>query len=265
MLRPSLPGPPFLFGVRRFTLSFEGPPLFLHPQLKPHTRSPLQLRSKPCSVARHLFAQEISSPCGGCVGTDFSPSPSASRLESSTVPTKHSFRAELHCTHSTELRRSIRQKRHPFRTHSNPGELSLQRFERRRQPDLLFPERLARHRSGRFHLRSANPATSPQRRREYRRRLRANLWLWLRQRCNKNHRKNRQRKRHRTKSRERRRAPQPQVTTLTGAPLVQSSASGDHVFVTFGASPGGPVAVWNATAPNQFVISPANPSTTDLA
>jgi len=59
-------------------------------------------------------------------------------------------------------------------------------------------------------------------------------------------------------------APQPQVTTLTGAPLVQSSASGDHVFVAFGASPGGPVAVWNATAPNQFVISPANPSTTDL-
>jgi len=59
-------------------------------------------------------------------------------------------------------------------------------------------------------------------------------------------------------------APQPQVTTLTGAPLVQSSASGDHVFVAFGASPGGPVAVCNATAPNQFVISPANPSTTDL-
>jgi len=59
-------------------------------------------------------------------------------------------------------------------------------------------------------------------------------------------------------------APQPQITTLTGAPLVQSSASGDHVFVAFGASPGGPVAVWNATAPNQFVISPANPSTTDL-
>ncbi len=60
-------------------------------------------------------------------------------------------------------------------------------------------------------------------------------------------------------------APQPQVTTLIGAPLVQSSASGDHVFVAFGASPGGPVAVWNASAPNQFVISPANPSTTDLS
>jgi len=59
-------------------------------------------------------------------------------------------------------------------------------------------------------------------------------------------------------------APQPQLTGLTGAPLVQGSASGDHVFVAFGASSGGPVAVWNATAPNQFVTSPANDSTTDL-
>ena len=59
-------------------------------------------------------------------------------------------------------------------------------------------------------------------------------------------------------------APQPQVTSLTGAPLVQGSASGDHVFVAFGASPGGPVAAWNSTAPNQFVTSSANDSTTDL-
>src|SRR5260370_32554037 len=118
MLRPSLPGPPFLFGVRRFTLSFEGPPLFLHPQLKPHTRSPLQLRSKPCSVARHLFAQEISSPCGGCVGTDFSPTPSASKLDSSTVPTKHSVRPELNCPPSTDIRRSLRPQLHHAPTHS---------------------------------------------------------------------------------------------------------------------------------------------------
>jgi len=59
-------------------------------------------------------------------------------------------------------------------------------------------------------------------------------------------------------------APQPQVTSLAGAPLVQGSSSGDQVFAAFGSSPGGPVAVWNSTAPNQFVISPANPSTTDL-
>src|SRR5712692_445174 len=59
-------------------------------------------------------------------------------------------------------------------------------------------------------------------------------------------------------------APQPQLTGLTGAPLVQGSASGDHVFVAFGSSPGGPVAVWNETAPNQFVTSLANDSSTDL-
>ena len=59
-------------------------------------------------------------------------------------------------------------------------------------------------------------------------------------------------------------ASQPEVTSLTGAPLVQGSASGDHVFVAFGSSPGGPVAVWNASNPNQFVTSPANASSTDL-
>jgi hypothetical protein len=59
-------------------------------------------------------------------------------------------------------------------------------------------------------------------------------------------------------------APQPEVISLTGAPLVQGSASGDRVFVAFGASPGGPVAVWNSSAPNQFVTSAANASTTDL-
>ncbi len=59
-------------------------------------------------------------------------------------------------------------------------------------------------------------------------------------------------------------APQPQVTSLTGAPLVQGTAAGDQVFVAFGAAPGGPVAVWSATAPNQFVTSAANASATDL-
>jgi IPT/TIG domain len=59
-------------------------------------------------------------------------------------------------------------------------------------------------------------------------------------------------------------APQPEVSTLTGAPLVQSNAAGDRVFVAFGAAPGGPLAVWNAVAPNQFVTSVANASTADL-
>src|SRR6266853_2310964 len=59
-------------------------------------------------------------------------------------------------------------------------------------------------------------------------------------------------------------APQPEVTGLTGAPLVQSTASGDRVFVAFGAAPGGPVAVWSASTPNQFITSVANAFTTDL-
>jgi len=59
-------------------------------------------------------------------------------------------------------------------------------------------------------------------------------------------------------------APQPQVTGLTGAPLLQGNATGDHVFLAFGSAPGGPVAVWNASTPNQFVTSAANASSNDL-
>jgi hypothetical protein len=60
-------------------------------------------------------------------------------------------------------------------------------------------------------------------------------------------------------------APQPEVTSLTGAPLVQANAAGDHVFFAFAAAPGGPVAFWDAASPNQFTTSPANDSTSDLA
>jgi hypothetical protein len=59
-------------------------------------------------------------------------------------------------------------------------------------------------------------------------------------------------------------APQPEVTSLTGAPLVQGTAAGNRVFVAFGAAPGGPVAVWSASSPNQFVTSAASASITDL-
>jgi len=59
-------------------------------------------------------------------------------------------------------------------------------------------------------------------------------------------------------------APQPEVTSLTGAPLVRSDATGDHVFVSFGSAPGGPLAVWDASFPNQFVTSAANVSAFDL-
>ncbi|MCU1314759.1 MAG: hypothetical protein JWN63_81 [Candidatus Acidoferrum typicum] len=58
-------------------------------------------------------------------------------------------------------------------------------------------------------------------------------------------------------------ARQPEVTSLAGAPLVQGTGTGDRVFVAFGAAPSGPGAVWSASAPNQFLTSAANASTTD--
>jgi hypothetical protein len=59
-------------------------------------------------------------------------------------------------------------------------------------------------------------------------------------------------------------APQPEVTAITGTPLVQGNAAGDHVFVVFGTAPGGPVASWSATVPNQFATANANSSAIDL-
>jgi len=60
-------------------------------------------------------------------------------------------------------------------------------------------------------------------------------------------------------------APQPEVTSLTGAPLVQSDAAGDTVFLAYDAVPGGPVGSWSAGAPNQFTTSLAKESAIDLA
>jgi hypothetical protein len=60
-------------------------------------------------------------------------------------------------------------------------------------------------------------------------------------------------------------APQPEVTSLTGAPLMQSDSAGDQVFLTFASAPGGPLAYWNASSPNDFVTSAANTSAVDLA
>ena len=59
-------------------------------------------------------------------------------------------------------------------------------------------------------------------------------------------------------------APQREVTSITGSPLVQGAAAGDAVFVAFGSSTGGPAAVWNSSTPNQFTVSPANASASDL-
>lgn len=60
-------------------------------------------------------------------------------------------------------------------------------------------------------------------------------------------------------------APQPEVTSLTGAPLLQSNATGDQVFLAFASAPGGPLAAWSASSPNHFVTSAANSSAIDMA
>jgi hypothetical protein len=59
-------------------------------------------------------------------------------------------------------------------------------------------------------------------------------------------------------------AAQPEISSLTGAPLVQSNGNGDQVFVAFANTPGGPLALWNSTSPNQFSTFTANDSATDL-
>jgi hypothetical protein len=59
-------------------------------------------------------------------------------------------------------------------------------------------------------------------------------------------------------------APQPEVTSITGAPLLQSDAAVDTLFLAYRTSPGGPVAGWSATSPNVFQISSANDTSSDL-
>ncbi len=60
-------------------------------------------------------------------------------------------------------------------------------------------------------------------------------------------------------------ATQAEVTSITGAPLVQSNGDGSQVFVAFAAAPGGPLALWNAAIPNQFSTLAANDSAWDLS
>ncbi|MGB2590752.1 MAG: IPT/TIG domain-containing protein [Candidatus Acidiferrum sp.] len=59
-------------------------------------------------------------------------------------------------------------------------------------------------------------------------------------------------------------AAQPEISSLTGAPLLQSSGAGQQVFVAFASAPGGPLALWNASAPNQFSTFTANDSAVDM-
>lgn len=60
-------------------------------------------------------------------------------------------------------------------------------------------------------------------------------------------------------------ASQPEIASLSGAPLVQSNGNGSLVFVAFANAPGGPLALWNSSSPNQFSTFTANDTATDLA
>ena len=57
---------------------------------------------------------------------------------------------------------------------------------------------------------------------------------------------------------------QPEVSSISGAPLLQSSSNGDQVFVAFATAPGAPLALWNSSSPNQFSTLTANDPATDL-
>ncbi|MGB7284391.1 MAG: IPT/TIG domain-containing protein [Candidatus Acidiferrum sp.] len=59
-------------------------------------------------------------------------------------------------------------------------------------------------------------------------------------------------------------ATQAEVTSITGAPLVESDDIGDQVFVAYATAPGGPLALWNAASPDQFSTFTANDAATDM-
>ncbi len=60
-------------------------------------------------------------------------------------------------------------------------------------------------------------------------------------------------------------ATQPEISFLTGTPLLQSNATGDHVFFSFSSAPSGPIAAWDASTPGEFQTVTANASPIDFA
>lgn len=60
-------------------------------------------------------------------------------------------------------------------------------------------------------------------------------------------------------------APQPEVSSLVGAPLIQGNGAGDQVVLAFGDNASGKLAVWDASSPGQFKISPGNVAVRDIA
>jgi IPT/TIG domain len=59
-------------------------------------------------------------------------------------------------------------------------------------------------------------------------------------------------------------ATEPEIASLEGAPLVQSNGNGNQVFVAYSTAPGGTLATWNASSPNDFATFTANDSASDL-
>ncbi len=60
-------------------------------------------------------------------------------------------------------------------------------------------------------------------------------------------------------------APEPAISGLLGAPLLQGNAAGDHVVLAFGNNSAARLAVWDAAAPDQFNISSADATVSDIA
>jgi hypothetical protein len=59
-------------------------------------------------------------------------------------------------------------------------------------------------------------------------------------------------------------ATEPEIAALAGAPLVQATPTGSQVFVAYGSAPGGTLALWDASVPNDFATFTANDSASDL-
>jgi IPT/TIG domain len=60
-------------------------------------------------------------------------------------------------------------------------------------------------------------------------------------------------------------APQPQVGAMTTTPLLQSDATGDHVFAAFQANAAGTEALWSANDSSTFASSSVNEAISDIA
>ncbi len=59
-------------------------------------------------------------------------------------------------------------------------------------------------------------------------------------------------------------APEPEVAAMTTTPMLQSDATGDHIFAAFQVNTAANEALWSANSPANFVASPVNEPITDI-